>query len=194
LDHHFSPGAFNGGLKIVQVDGCKIRKVKSEEDGDIYYHPEGDCPWLKDTKVQSLPDNTELLIKEWKTADWLKNDPDKTWKSTFDIKNSSITVKEDGIYYIYTQYLFFASGPRCSYRVHYGPGKHDFVRCIADGQVADGPRHPNTFRPCFLGFAQRMAKDSKLELKYFEGYQQCKADTYSALRHGFMGIIQLRRL
>jgi hypothetical protein len=179
-------------MQVIHLNGCKFTKSNG------VYIADDMC---KGATVSTSPGpGGEVKIVDWKASEWMTDkNKGKVFSAKafeFNQKEGNITIKENGIYYVYSQFYFVSAGVRCCYRLRYGVGAFDYVTCIQDmnNSMSIGATTPDSihsWRPCFLGFTKYLEKGTVLRLDYFDSDGICQADIKRGLRHSYWGAIQL---
>ena len=135
-------------------------------------------------------------IVDWKPAPFSINTHNFEAKLHRNGGIAGIQVKENGVYFIYVNFVFAAKGGDCSYELVYGDENNgQFQRCrLNENKNATWveEKEPAPFRPCYLGFAVNIQAGALLKLR-FDNWERCSPRLFHFKRvnkHNFIGIIK----
>jgi len=129
---------------------------------------EGDTP---KTNFNEVP---FVTISDWKLASWLNNE--KGVNALFEETKAGdgIAVKADGVYSIFSNFVFGGVGRDCAYDLQLG--KSQFRRCRWSGFNGADVKGINRHQPCALNFAAKLNKGDEVKMLFHNDPQKCIID------------------
>jgi len=168
------------GAQFVHFTGCNFSRQEREEP----------CVEVK-TSLEHSP--RPVPVVDWR--------PSANQTATFSIKDGQVTINKAGVFFVYSQFYLVNGGVKCTYRLTYGEGSHDYISCIRMiNSVTSSTSHNQEYwRSCYLGFATRLKKGAKISLEFYDPYGYCQEGSREkrtnqfkkGLMHSYWGVIQL---
>jgi hypothetical protein len=128
----------------------------------------------------------------WRVEDWAQN----SQLYNYNPNNGRVTVKKNGIYFIYAQLLYHNAAVRSSYAIMVNNGTHtheayELAKCWSSVDVvsSDNDSHPERFKSCYVGQATILHRHSHVWIRDLYG-------THVSVNGGsnFFGIIKISDL
>jgi len=117
-----------------------------------------------DTPISDFTKRPIVKIMDWKLASWLNNE--KGVNALFEATDDGgIVVKADGVYSIFSNFVFGGVGRDCRYYLNYGETQSRMCRWSGfnGGDVKGINRH----QPCALNFSAKLKKNDVVRMTFW---------------------------